>query len=565
VSAIARPGVGVPGVNRRVSVPWRRLLVVGACAVLVGLLAERTAFEWRDPLGWLPDLLVGWTFVACGLVAGSRRSEHSTGLLLTAVGFAWFAGNFAALDWAPAAWLAAQAAFVHRGLVIHAIVAAPAGRLASRTALVLVGAGYVACLAPLARSDGVTAVVGAAVLAGGLAPLVRGRGRVSPALRPAIAAAVVFGGSLAVAAAVRLALPAGAGDHAMLVTYEAALCVVAIVLTAGIAERAGERAEVENLVVELGESGPGSLRDGLSRALGDPTLEIGYRLPDQDQFVDAGGRELRLPHHGPGRTVTMVERAGRPVAAIVHDPAVLDDPTLTAAVSSATRLAAANAQLQAEARERLTELRASRRRLVEAGDDERRRLEHRLHEGVEQQLTALAGALERTRSAARAGPPAQDVIDHIDDAQLQLALSLRELGELARGLHPLPLAEHGLSGALRRLASSSAVDVEIAVDARRLAPGVEVAAYFVCAEGLANMTKYAAASHARIDVRRADGSIRVTVADDGVGGARAAEGGGLRGLADRVQAHGGTLRIDSPPGRGTRLVAEIPLAAEDAR
>jgi signal transduction histidine kinase len=263
--------------------------------------------------------------------------------------------------------------------------------------------------------------------------------------------------------------------------------------------------------------------------------------------------------------VTMLERAGRPVAAIVHDPAVLDDPTLTAAVSSAARLAAANAQLQAEVRERLTELRASRRRLVEAGDEERRRLEQRLHDGVEQQLTALAVALERTRSAAGDGPLAQDVVDHVDDAQRQLALSLRELGELARGLHPLPLAEHGLAGALQRLASSSAVAVDVAVDAVRIPPAVEVAAYFVCAEGLANVTKYAAASHARIDVRRVGESLRVTVADDGVGGARADEGGGLRGLADRVQAHDGTLRIDSPPGRGTRLIAEIPLAAEEAR
>jgi hypothetical protein len=198
-------------------------------------------------------------------------------------------------------------------------------------------------------------------------PLVRGRGRVPPALRPTVGAAVLFGGALSIAAAVRLALPAGAGDEAMLLAYQAALCVVALVLAAGVVQRAGERAEVENLVVELGESGPGSLREGLSRALGDPTLEIGYRLPDRDRFVDATGHELRLPRDGPARTVTMVERAGCPVAAIVHDPAVLDDPTLAAAVSSAARLAAANAQLQAEVRDRLRELRASRRRLVEGG------------------------------------------------------------------------------------------------------------------------------------------------------------------------------------------------------
>ena len=403
--AIARLGGGVGGVSRRAWVPRSGgRVIVGAAAVVIGLCAESVAFEWRDPLRWLPDLLVGWTFVACGLVAGSRFPERHTGRLLTAAGLAWFAGNFAGLEWAPASWLAGQAAFVHRGLVIHAIVAFPAGRLGSRTALLVVGGGYVVCLAPLARSDVVTLIVGGAVMAGGLATLARCRGRVPPALRPAIAAALLFGGAVLIGAAVRLALPAAGGDHAMLLAYQAALCMVALVLAAGAVQRAGERAGVEDLVVELGERGSGSLREGLARALGDPTLEIGYRLPDGDRLVDAEGRALRLPRDGPARTVTMVERAGRAVAAIVHDPAVLDDPTLAAALSSAARLAAANAQLQAEVQDRLSELHASRRRLVEAGDDERRRLEHRLHEGVEQQLTALAGALERTngRRAAAA-------------------------------------------------------------------------------------------------------------------------------------------------------------------
>ena len=301
------------------------------------------------------------------------------------------------------------------------------------------------------------------MIAGGLALLVSGRGRAWRVRGPAIAGALVFGGALSIAAAVRVALPAGEGDDLMLLAYEAALCVVALELAAGVVERAGERAGVANLVVELGEGGSGSLGDGLSRALGDPSLQIGYWLPEREGFVDAAGRELPLPRDDPAATVTMVERAGRRVAAIVHDPAVLDDPTLVTAVSSAARLAAANARLQAEVGSQLRELQASRRRLVEAGDEERRRLERRLHDGVERQLTALSDALERARSLAGRGPPAGAALEHVGGAQEQLAQSLVELDELARGLHPRVLTEEGLAGALERLAAASEVDVDVAL------------------------------------------------------------------------------------------------------
>jgi signal transduction histidine kinase len=559
VPAIARPTVVLA------RSPSLRQVAVCAAAVAVGLGAERVAFGWRDPLHWVPDLLVGWTFVASGLVASSRFPESRTGRLLTATGFAWFAANFESLGWAPAAWLAGQAAFLHRGLVIHALVTFPTGRLRSRAARAAVGVGYAASFAPLAGSDFVAMVSGAVVIGSGLALLGRSRGRVRRVRGPTIAGALVFGGALSIAAAVRMALPAGEGDDVMLLAYEAALCVVALELAAGIAERAGERAGVADLVVELGEAGSGSLGHGLARALGDPSLEIGYWLPERERFVDVAGRELRLPRDHPAATVTMVERAGRRVAAIVHDPAVLDDPTLVTAVSSAARLAAANARLQAEVANQLHELHASRRRLVEAGDEERRRLERRLHDGVERQLTALSGALERARSLGGRGPPAGAALEHVSGAQEQLARSLAELGELARGLHPRVLTEEGLAGALEQLAAASELDVDVAVADVRLAPAVAVAAYFVCAEALANAAKYASASRAWVDVRSADRRLTVSVRDDGVGGAHAHTGGGLSGLADRVHAHGGTLRIDSPRGRGTLLVAELPSIAGDGR
>jgi signal transduction histidine kinase len=533
----------------------RQILVCGA-AVVVGLAAEWVAFAWHDPLRWLPDLLAGWSFVAAGLVASARVPESRVGLLLEATGFAWFAGNFAAVGWAPAGWLATQAAFLHRGLVIHCIVSFPTGRLCSWRARAVVAAGYAASLAPVARSDFVTMVVGAALVAGGVSALGRAGGR--PRGSAASSSAVLFGCVLLVAALAHVALPAGEGNEGVLLAYQAALCLVALQLAADIALRARGRDQLADLVVELGESRSGSLRDGLSQALGDPTLEVGYWLPDTDRLVDAEGREVALPDEPSGRGVTVLERGGRRVAAIVHDPAVLDDPRLVAAVSSAAGLAAANARLHADVRAQLSELHASRQRLLSAGDEERRRLERRLHDGVGRQLTELAGTLEQARAGLGRGPSALEAIEEIGGAEEQLARLLAELGELARGLHPRVLAESGLAGALTQLAASCPVDVEVAVAEVRAPPAVEVAAYFVCAEAMANVAKYASASRAWIDVRCGGGCLTVCVRDDGVGGADTGVGTGLRGLVDRVEAQGGTLRVVSPPGQGTLLRAELP-------
>jgi signal transduction histidine kinase len=194
---------------------------------------------------------------------------------------------------------------------------------------------------------------------------------------------------------------------------------------------------------------------------------------------------------------------------------------------------------------------------VQAGDEERRRLEQRLHESAERRLESLARELGRT-----SGPPGSgaDGADRIRRAEEQLALTLEELRELAAGLHPRVLGERGLAGALAALGERSPVPVDVAAPGEHLPAEIEAAAYFVCSEALANVAKYAAASHAAISVRTENGRVLVEVADDGRGGAAMGGGSGLRGLADRVEALGGTLRLDSPPGGGTRIAAELPLA-----
>jgi signal transduction histidine kinase len=213
-------------------------------------------------------------------------------------------------------------------------------------------------------------------------------------------------------------------------------------------------------------------------------------------------------------------------------------------------------QLDAELRARLEELRASRARLVHAGDAARRRIERDLHDGAQSRLVGLSLLLRAARNKA----PDAELAGLLDRAQQELQTSLGELRELARGIHPAVLTEHGLAPALDGLVQRAPVPVTLEAETGgRLPEPVESAAYFVVSEALTNVAKYSRASQASVRVRRANGRVTVDVSDDGVGGADAARGSGLRGLADRVAALDGTLELDSPPGRGTRLRAEIPV------
>ncbi len=214
-------------------------------------------------------------------------------------------------------------------------------------------------------------------------------------------------------------------------------------------------------------------------------------------------------------------------------------------------------RLNDELHARLEELAASRARIVTAGDVERRRLERNLHDGAQQRLVALALALRVALSQLDSDPAAARAT--LADARDELALALDELRELARGLHPAVLSDRGLRAAVEMLAGRAPVPVEIAeIPDERLPEPVEAAAYYLIAEALTNVTRYAEASAVRVRVAASDGSVFVEVSDDGVGGADPAAGSGLRGLADRVEALGGTLEVVSPAGAGTSLRARIP-------
>jgi signal transduction histidine kinase len=537
----------------------RRLGLVGLAGVALGLTAEWVGFGWGDPRHWIPDLAVGWTFIGCGLVAWSRRPESRAGRLLAATGFTWFVGNFAGVGVAAVAWVAAHLVYLHRGPLMQLVLTYPSGRPGSRLVRGAVAVCYsAAVITPIWQSAGSTLLLAGLLL--GVCAREYGRAVGGPrrARLSALQAAAGLSLVLAGTAAARLLLPPGEVSGPSLLIYEVALCVLAGGLLAGLLVAPWQQTAVADLVVELGEARSGTVRGQLSRALGDPSLEIGYWLPDRAGFVDAEGGVLALPDAGSGRSVTVVEREGQPVAALVHDPTVLEDPGLVEAVTSAAQLAAANTRLRAEVQARVEELAASRRRILEARDEERRRLERRLHDGAEARLGELAATLRRSRRSA-AGEQTREQIAHAEE---QLERTLEELGRLAHGLHPRVLAEHGLADALAALAKDLPLPVEINVTGSQLPQRVAVVAYFVCAEALVNVAKHAAASRAAVAVTASDGRVRVEVADDGVGGADPQRGSGLRGLADRIETSGGTLQVQSVPGRGTRLAAEIPLSGQ---
>ena len=329
-------------------------------------------------------------------------------------------------------------------------------------------------------------------------------------------------------------------------------------LLLGMVRARWSRGRVASLVVELGRGVPvGGLRDVLARALDDPSLQLAFAAPSGSGFVDASGQPVELPVGDPSRTVTRLEREDELLGVLVHDPAIeAEDPGLVEAVGNAARLALENERLAAEVRAQLEEVRASRARIVEAADAERRRVERDLHDGAQQRLVALA---MRLQVAKQTTPGGGRPCSTRRPASSQTAIG--EVRGLARGVHPTILTEAGLRAAVDALAERTPLPVTVDIPERRFDPQVEATAYFVVAEALTNVARYAAATEARVAAVEEDGRLVVTVADDGRGGADPTQGSGLRGLADRLAAIDGRLTVTSPAGGGTTIRAELPLAA----
>jgi signal transduction histidine kinase len=299
--------------------------------------------------------------------------------------------------------------------------------------------------------------------------------------------------------------------------------------------------------------------DALRTALGDPSLVL-FRPADPGAWTAEEGLPAMLPGAGETRVATLVGPADRPVAAIVHDPALLEQPELLEAVVRVLRLALENERLELELRDQLQAVTESRERIVSAAEEERRRLERDLHDGAQQRLVGVTLALQQARGTAGTGGVPEALREQLDAAARETSEAIRELRELARGIHPAILEDEGLGAAVAALARRAGlpVDVHVALDGR-LPRLVESTAYFTIAEALTNVQRHARASRASVRLVQTEALLELEVGDDGQGGAEPDRGSGLSGLADRLMAIGGRLHVASGPG-GTRVRATIPIA-----
>ncbi|MDF2697391.1 MAG: integral rane sensor signal transduction histidine kinase, partial [Labilithrix sp.] len=575
-------------------------LAVAALGVLAGAgnLVVSLRSDVDPPFFFTPylGLLVGWSFVGGGLIAWSRRAdrpERRIGAVMVALGFAWFAAGLTRVELAGIATLGSAVSGLWTALAIYLLLVFPDGRLKTRLDHLIAAAIVIDTVvlqlvflvfSPTIETGADNAfvlwssqsaadwiAVGQQVLLVAVAIAVLGVfaerwQSASPPLRRALAPVYCAGGATlllitATLLVTRLAgadLP-GAADvgRAMFSLTLVALAAVPLAFLAGLVRARLARLMVGELLVELRESrAPGALRDALARVLHDPSLEIVYWLPDHRAYVGMNGDPINLPAEGSGRATTVVEHNGTRVAVLIHDPSLRDDPELVAAACSAAGIAVDNERLHADLRTRLGELRRSRLRVMEAADAERRRLERNLHDGAQQGLATLAVELAMLAEHLESDPEAKRLLAHAQD---ELAGSLDELRELARGIHPAVLTDHGLAVALDALAERSPFPVRLAIEpGDGLPERIEVAGFYLISECLANTAKYAEASEAVVAVSRENDRVIIEVVDDGVGGASRNGGSGLRGLTDRVEALGGKLELSSPSGRGTRVRAEIP-------
>jgi signal transduction histidine kinase len=556
-------------------------LAAAACTVAVDV----TSDQLSQPL--VHAILLDWItlpYIFGGVVAWWRRPDSRFGPLMVAAGFGMFLSSLLSANAVLLSTIGSAFDLLVVVLFLHVFLAFPSGKLERKVERVLVAVGYLVAfgfqlvgialgsygsdnLLNIVSEPGAAevllrvqlVVLSALCLAGVGVLAARRRGAGRPLRRSVALLVDSFAlGLVTIAVLFMSHFFSSPVIEPLRWTMFAVVGLAPVAFLIGLLHARIARSSVGDLFVELrADPAPADLRDSLARALRDPSLTLAYWLPDYACYADLEGRPVELPDEDSGRATTLIDRGGVRVA-LLHDPALADEPELLDAVTAAAEIALENGQLHAELRARLEELRGSRARIIDATQRERQRLERNLHDGAQQRLVALSlelGLLEANLdgdTVARA---------RLERARREVAASLVELRELAHGIHPAVVSGHGLEVALEQLAVRAAVPVRLTVDVpERLPEQIEVTAYYLVSESLANVGKYARASSATISVSRTDGLVSVEVTDDGSGGADPEQGSGLRGLADRVEALGGRLRVWSPSGGGTRVRAEIPCA-----
>jgi len=561
---------------------------LGALAVAVGP-GRFTTYAGRSGLAATLTVAAGLALLVAGLVTVFSRPPGGIGDLAVLAGLVWFAPVWVGWDKGPplVRSLGMLAGFAFP-LLLHLVLVYPSGRLRGALAKALVFAVYLgAVLAALGRAlfrdpffdpdcwanctDNVfllhslprlahgievggrwlTAAAAGALVAVCAWRLLRDSGPARRSLLPIATPAILLAAAVTARAIALQRMPLEDPSDPAFGWIFVVGCAAVILLAAGLVWAAVrmrvQRRAVARIATSLGQAPPpGSLQAALAQAVGDPELQIAYWLPDSQRHVDANGKPVAQPVAAPGRAATELVRDGRRIAVVSHTAAL---PDLERAIGAAVRLALENERLQAKALAQLDDLQASRVRIVETGDAERRRLERDLHDGAQQRLLAFSYDIRLARTKAQADGDTQTG-SLLTDAMRQAQAALDELRALAHGIYPAILAEAGLAAALATLADAAPLPVQIRDAAEERYPAaVETAAYLL----VANAHDDAAgrdASHAALSVIQEGGRLVVTVKDDGSD--RTAT---MVQLADRVGALDGRLEVEP-----TRLQAELPCA-----
>lgn len=581
------------------TVDRRHALALAAISanVIIGVLAMREQIRLDRSAAFLVSELAGGALIGVAAVMiWRRRPENRCWWLLIAASIAWWIGNFVHHPNPDVVLFAFAFARWQDLFLAWAVLAYPDGHLRRRFDRALVGvfAVAVACrtaarlflfvpadaagygtrnrFLPLADDrwwrtveDWYGRVVTIAILA--MVASVAQRWLASSRttrqmLSPALFAGVVL--ALCVGWEYQAGWNATIGFDSVAILYLVrwAYGTMAMALAIGMVRLRRTRSAVVDVFSDLGHRPPPErLSAALARALGDPSLVIVTWSPASGGYVDGDGCLVELPDGTNSRAATLIERDGEPMAALVHDSALLEDPGLVNAIAAGVRLTIDNDQLQSELEQQLVEVAQSRTRIVEAGDAARRQIERDLHDGAQQRLVGLMLQIQLAKTSLPNDADA-GVNDMLDRAASELGEAVKELRDLAHGIHPNVLTEFGLAAALESLARRSPLPISLDVAlAREPEPMIATTAYFAIAEALTNAMKHARAESLSVAVGGTEQAMRIEITDDGIGGADISGGTGVSAIADRVATVGGAIRVASPPGGGTSIEIDLPCAS----
>ena len=572
------------------------IVVAGITAAAVATPGLLNSDRIGSPAVAVATLVAGFSFIGTSLFVAHYRPGNPTSILMALTGVVWFVG---AWNWSNTPGLFITGALIGNVWIVflvHLLLGFPSGHIEGKWDRRFVALGWLSGFVmqvppllfaktpspdtcadcpvnPILVSDQlglaqalvtIQILIAVPLLLCIAVVVARRSSRAAPAMQRVYRPVLIAGGLALAVIGAQIGIGGGQGSgkvsEVLYVVAQGLFALVPFAFLIGVMRaRLSRETAVSGLIARLGDATlpRGELREALAGAIGDPSLELAYWVPDAATYVDAEGRPLEMPAEGSDRTWSPVEREGQALGAIVFDAELIEQRELIRAAGGAASIALENERLDAELRARLEDLRASRARIVRAGDEERRRLERDLHDGAQQRLVSLALTLRLARK--RLDSDDEGAADLIDEAMAELEEATSELRKLARGIHPAVLSDRGLAAAVGALAGRAPLPVEVRVsDDERMPAPVESAAYFVVAEALTNVARYAGAQHAAVMVERVNGGVTVEVRDDGIGGADPSAGSGLRGLADRVAAVDGRLSVESPPGEGTTVRAEIP-------